>query len=120
MSGDKCIFCNEQIMSKQRIKQFTDWFVINNNKPLAIGHLLVISRKHIRSLAEIDVLMWKSYREALHWAIVYIKKNHHKNPFTFINAPEGQSVFHFHHHLVPNYFGPNEFDEKLRSPSSET
>lgn len=101
-------------MHAQKLKSFSAFFVIENNRPLTPGHLLVVSKAHIRALDEVSAHDWRSYYEAVQFALRHITETYHKDAFSFINAPSGQSVLHFHQHFVPNYFSAHGIDARLR------
>jgi len=109
-----CPFCDVMLMKGQIIHVLPYWFVINNNKPLCDGHLLLIPRRHVRGLEDIGWMEWFFYKVGVLWCISFLKNKRKKDAFSFINAPSGQSVFHFHHHFVPNWFGPHGLDALLR------
>ena len=110
-----CPFCNVNLLYNNVLLTIPFWFVIDNNKPLTDGHIMLIPNRHIRSLEEMHFLEAIFYWIGLKWVFHYMKsKSKTGDAFSFVNAPSGQSVFHLHHHIVPNWFGIHGFDHLLR------
>lgn len=110
MSTENCIFCkiHNGIIASPKIIENDFGFVIKDLYPQANTHLLVISKKHIRSLAdgflENAEEMKKISGELLSLGFEAAQKtNLFPNGFrTVINTNEygGQSVFHLHVHIL--------------------
>lgn len=106
--GENCIFCkiaNGEISSKTL---FEDEFfrVILDINPAALGHALILPKKHAANIFELDeetasrvfVLAKKMagvMTEALGCEGFHVLQNN--------GETAGQTVFHFHVHLLPRY-----------------
>lgn len=68
------------------------------------SHSLLITKSHVRNEKEITKDLWEEYMFVCRRAYSYIKKKY-TPPMTFINAPQQQSVHHFHRHYLSGVFG---------------
>ena len=107
---ENCIFCkiaNGEIPSATLFED-EDFRVILDLAPASKGHALIIPKKHYRNLYDLDknlagkVLiiaqeMAHRLKEGLGCTGVNIVQNN--------EAPAGQTVFHFHMHLIPRVKG---------------
>ena len=116
-----CIFCkiaNGEIPSNV-IYEDDNYTVILDNGPATKGHALVLPKKHYADLFEIS-------EESLSGAVVVAKKvaakMKDKLGFDGVNlvqnngAAAGQSVLHFHLHIIPRY--KNDGQNILWKPTS--
>lgn len=101
-----CIFCkiiNKEIPSytvyeDEIVKVFLD---IN---PDSNGHLLIIPKKHILDISEMDNNTWKSILEITKKMKILLEEKLHIDGLTLIqNNGMVQEVKHFHLHLKPYY-----------------
>lgn len=120
MRDDNCIFCklaNGDIPTNT-IYEDEDFRVILDNSPATKGHALILPKQHYADLFEIE-------DEMLAKAVKLAKKviSHEKsvlgcdgyNVLQNNGEAAGQTVFHFHMHLIPRYAGENniiEWDHK--------
>lgn len=108
MKKDDCIFCklaNGDIPSAT-IYEDDDFRVILDLGPATKGHALILPKEHFDNLYEIDDEIGAKI-------IPLAKKMAHKmtdalgcDGFNLIQnngEPAGQTVFHFHMHLIPRY-----------------
>lgn len=113
MKDDNCIFCkiaNGEIPSRTLYED--DVFrVILDQSPATKGHALILPKNHFKNLYEIDddtaakVLplakkMAAAMTEKLGCDGVNVVQNN--------NEVAGQTVFHFHVHLIPRYNDDNQ------------
>lgn len=112
MKEDNCIFCkiaNGEIPSAT-LYEDEDFRVILDLGPATKGHALIVPKEHYLNLYELPDELAKK-------AIVLAKKMITKmtaalgcdgyNVVQNNGAPAGQTVFHFHMHLIPRYEGDN-------------
>ena len=120
MKDDNCIFCklaNGDIPTNT-IYEDEDFRVILDNSPATRGHALILPKQHFANMFEID-------EETLGKAAKLAKKviTHEKeilgcdgyNVLQNNGVEAGQTVFHFHMHLIPRYAGEKaimEWDRK--------
>lgn len=108
MKKDDCIFCklaNGDIPTNT-IYEDDDFRVILDAAPATKGHCLIIPKEHFDNLESLGdtvaakVLplakkMMKLLKEKLHWDGFNVVQNN--------GELAGQTVFHFHMHLIPRY-----------------
>ncbi len=133
MKNPDCIFCklaNGDIPTMS-LYEDEDFNVIFDAGPATIGHALILPKEHYANIYEIDEeVLAKAYKLAKKMAIVMtdVFKADGFNVLQNNNEAAGQSVFHFHIHLIPRYendhavgmWTPGEQDkEKLESAITE-
>ena len=113
MKKDDCIFCklaNGDIPTNT-IYEDSDFRVFLDAAPATRGHCLIVPKEHYNDLYELDdtiaskVLplakkMMKLLKEKLNWDGFNIMQNN--------GEIAGQSVFHYHMHLIPRYKGDGD------------
>jgi len=107
---DDCIFCkiaNGEIPSAT-IYEDDDFRVILDLGPAADGHALVIPKKHYANIYEIpDELAGKAMIVAKK-VVSYLKEALPCDGYNIVQnngESAGQTVFHFHMHLIPRHKG---------------
>jgi histidine triad (HIT) family protein len=108
MRDDNCIFCklaNGEIPTNS-IYEDEDFRVILDNSPAAKGHALILPKQHYANLFEIeDGLLGKAAKLAK--KVITHEKNvlgcDGYNILQNNGEAAGQTVFHFHIHLIPRY-----------------
>lgn len=112
MKREDCIFCkiaNGEIPSAT-LYEDEDFRVILDLSPASKGHALILPKEHASNIYELpDELAAKAMvvakkvgtvlREGLKCDGLNIVQNN--------GEPAGQTVFHFHMHLIPRYEGDN-------------
>lgn len=133
MKDDNCIFCkiaNGEIptMSLYEDDQFN---VIFDAGPATAGHALILPKEHYKNVCEIDdEVLANAYKLAKKMTPVLMDvfQADGLNILQNNNEAAGQTVFHFHIHLIPRYTGdkamvawvPGEQDkEKLEQALKE-
>ncbi len=132
----ECIFCNiinkkanaEILFENERVVSFLDI------RPVNYGHTLVITRNHFENFLSVpdnDLAELIRTTKILSGAIVKSLSPEGFNIVANTGTAAGQSVFHFHFHIIPRFkkddftFRPNlksydngsmrEFADKIRS-----
>lgn len=99
----KKIFENEHAMAFLDISQVTK------------GHTLVIPKKHVQDLFELDPTDAKEIFEVISKVAKQIDSTYSPLGLNLINNNRefaGQTVFHLHFHLIPRYNNEDGFDVK--------
>ena len=108
MKDSNCIFCkiaNGEIPSST-VYEDQDFRVILDLGPAAKGHALILPKEHFRDVCELDeavatkvlplgAKIGAAMKEALGCAGFNLVQNN--------GAAAGQTVFHFHLHMIPRY-----------------
>lgn len=108
MKDDNCIFCklaNGDIPTNS-IYDDDDFKVILDASPATKGHSLIIPKSHYKDIYEIDEeLAGKAFKLAKKLTISMTDKLGCEGFNILQNNKEvaGQTVFHFHMHLIPRY-----------------
>ena len=107
---DNCIFCNIAAgeIPSTTLYEDDDVRVIFDIGPATKGHALVIPKTHVANVFEIsDELLGKAYSVAKKIAQALKETTGCEGINILQNNGEmaGQSVFHFHIHVIPRYEG---------------
>ena len=105
---EDCIFCKiaSSIVSSNVVYQDKEVFAFLDNNPIEKGHILVIPKKHYQDIFDIpDETVCHVY------AVVKkitnsISKNFDVKDFNILQnngSKAGQTVFHYHVHIIPRY-----------------
>ena len=112
MKDPECIFCklaNGDIPT-MKLYEDDDFAVIFDAGPATLGHALILPKEHFANIYEIDEeILAKAYKLAKKLATV-MTEVFAADGFNLLqnnNEAAGQSVFHFHIHLIPRYKGDN-------------
>ena len=112
MKDKDCIFCKIAVgeIPSATLYEDDDFRVILDLGPASKGHALILPKEHYRNLYDID-------EETLGKAALLAKKMVTKltdvlgcDGYNVVQNNEscaGQTVFHFHMHLIPRYEGDN-------------
>ncbi len=76
--------------------------------PVSPGHALVIPKRHVATIFDLDVEEYSSALDLLRELKPYLEKEHQTGAFNVgVNCGEfaGQTVGHAHIHLIPRYPG---------------
>lgn len=103
---DNCIFCkiaNGEIPSK-KIYEDEDVIVILDLHPACDGHSLIIPKKHITDMVEIDEqTLNKVWKTANKLTPTLMEKMNATGLSLRVNYGDAQEIKHFHMHILPNY-----------------
>lgn len=113
MKDDNCIFCkiaNGEIPSRT-LYEDEDFRVIMDMAPATKGHSLIMPKSHYKNIYEIaDDTAAKVFPLAKKMAALMTEKLG-ADGFNIVqnnNEVAGQTVFHFHVHLIPRYNDDNQ------------
>jgi len=107
-----CPFCN---MDKERVIFENNFsYALLDIYPVTKGHTLIIPKKHILSIEEINQNEFLDLFETFLKVKIGITKFLNPDGFNFginIGEASGQSIEHIHFHLIPRYFGDTKFPD---------
>ena len=108
MKDNNCIFCkiaNGEI-SSYTIYEDADFRVILDINPASKGHALLIPKEHYKNLFELDDEVASKALVVAKKVATALKNELNCDGFNRLQNNEeiaGQTVFHFHMHLIPRY-----------------
>ena len=104
-----CPFCDHKNIIKLRILRLGTMNVILNSLPITEGHLLITPDRHVKSLNELDRIEKIELTSAMSNASFVAEKVFSEDMVIFFNKGKqaGQTVDHFHVHIVPRSEGDN-------------
>jgi len=98
----QCDFC----LTNHKIFQNSNAFALYDKYPVTIGHILIISNRHVANWFEL------SFKEQIDCMILvnemkeYLQKEYNPDGFNIginIGTAAGQTINHVHVHLIPRY-----------------
>ena len=114
-----CIFCKiaEGIIPSHKIYEDDDVLAFLDISQVTPGHALVISKKHYANFltAEKDIMhKVMDVAQRIGQAEMSILGAKGVNILTNVNKEAGQSVFHFHVHVIPRYIANEGFRIEMK------
>ena len=98
-------------MPKERILLLNDhWYVVYDQYPVSQGHMLVIPIRHCETFFDISEEELSILAETIREAKFMFEKNAPVKPDGYnigcnCGKAAGQTVMHFHMHIIPRYAG---------------
>ncbi len=125
MGDDNCIFCKlaNGVFPTNTIYQDEEFRVILDLEPAAKGHALILPKEHYKNLYELPDDTAENVMKLAKKMAIKMTDRLQADGFNLVqnnNEVAGQTVFHFHMHLIPRY---NDDGQKINwekgSPSPE-
>lgn len=82
--------------------------------PVSPGHLLLITRRHVPSLFDLNMKEWRALRRILSEAQALLDQEFQPDAYNVgvnVGAAAGQTIMHVHIHVIPRYHGDVEHPE---------
>ena len=130
MKDDNCIFCKlaNGVFPTYSIYEDEDFNVILDASPATKGHALILPKEHYANMFEIDDDILAKAAKLAKKIMTHEKEILGCDGYNLVQnngEAAGQTVFHFHMHLIPRYsdnneskminWKPNEFsDEEMK------
>ena len=130
MKDDNCIFCKlaNGVFPTNSIYEDEDFNVILDASPATKGHALILPKEHYANMFEIDDDILAKAAKLAKKIMTHEKEILGCDGYNLVQnngEAAGQTVFHFHMHLIPRYsdnnesklinWKPNEFsDEEMK------
>ena len=114
MRDDNCIFCklaNGDIPTNT-IYEDADFRVILDASPATKGHALILPKQHYANMFEMDDEVLAKAAKLAKKVITHEKEVLGCDGYNVLQnngEAAGQTVFHFHMHLIPRYEGEEDF-----------
>jgi len=107
-----CPFC---FLSKKNkvLAVMNHFLIIKNIRPIVKGHILLITKDHLREEDEFPKEVRAEFPLASNRAIRIIKEKMDCSVSSFVNGKDDQSVFHYHRHFFPSVLGVLGFEKAL-------
>ena len=112
MRDENCIFCKLAAgeIPSATLYEDENFRVILDLSPAAKGHALIIPKEHYRNLYDLDEKLAAEVLVLAKKMVVKLKGILDCDGYNIVQNNEeaaGQTVFHFHMHLIPRYKGDN-------------
>ncbi len=104
----ECVFCDIASGKKDALILYSDEFIISimDHRPINNGHVLVMPKRHYRDIFEVPADILCKATEVARRVSIAINSTYHPMGLNIIEnngTDAGQTVFHFHIHLIPRY-----------------
>ena len=108
MRDDNCIFCKlaNGIIPTNSIYEYDNFNVILDMSPATKGHALILPKDHYKNLYELPEDTAADVMKLAKKMAVEMTEKLGADGFNLVqnnNEIAGQTVFHFHMHLIPRY-----------------
>ena len=121
----ECIFCNirdrkaeaEIVFEDENILAFLDI------QPVNYGHTLVITKKHYDNFLTVPKDELDRLIHAVQFIAGAVKRSMNADGFNVISNngdPAGQSVYHFHFHIIPRFNNDFTIKPKVKTYGSDS
>lgn len=104
---ENCIFCKiANDKGQLKIYENDEFYLVYDINPTIKGHILIISKKHFENVFELSNDLGIPLFDALENAKNILDSKYQPTGFTAITntgTSAGQTVFHFHMHIIPKY-----------------
>ncbi|MEG0549340.1 MAG: HIT family protein [Coprobacillus sp.] len=102
-----CLFCER----KSYVIDNEYGYVIYDENPVSLGHMLIIPKRHVQDFFEADEKLKIELIKLLDQAKEILNNKYYPEGYNIgMNCGEvaGQSIMHLHIHLIPRYKGDTE------------
>lgn len=105
-----CVFC-ENINKERMLFETTEWYAFYDAYPVSKGHVLIVPKEHFETYFDLPDRL----KDSLNFRIQDVKNildnKFHPDGYNIgcnCGKPAGQSIMHFHLHIIPRYNGDVE------------
>lgn len=102
-----CVFCRQEEILLQNEYAWAKYDL----HPVSIGHLLIISKRHVEDFFDTTIEERQAINDLLEQAKVLLDSKYSPDGYNIgINCGDaaGQTIMHLHVHLIPRYHGDIE------------
>ena len=101
----KCLFCDKDFLESNKIFETENWIAISDGYPVSLGHSLIIPKKHISSIFDLNDndLIIELFSMIKSVKTILCDKYNPKAFNIGINDGKfaGQTIPHLHIHIIP-------------------
>ncbi len=100
----ECVFCSKTTLKFEKFYEDENFTAIYNIRPVVKGHCLIIPKRHIESMLEMNEKEREDFISFSNKAIFIALKYANASDFDFLlqmGENAGQSVKHMHFHILP-------------------
>lgn len=102
----QCEFCNEKNISQQECKSLSGkfWLVLVNKYPYMDGNLIIIPKRHIKNIEQLNKEEWNEFYKILKNTKTKLSKIFKTEDFNIginIGKKAGSSIEHMHWQILP-------------------
>ncbi len=111
----ECVFCN--IEQNAYIAQSECFYAIADRSPVTKGHTLLVSKRHFKDFFEINEQEMGDLREFIQKLKGILDAKYAPDAYNIgmnCGAAAGQTVFHYHLHLIPRYTKDNSLKNRIK------
>lgn len=108
MNQSECLFCQHPSPQHDIIFKTEHFWVRRDNFPVNLGHVEIVSQRHVADLTDLDSEEWAELRGVLARTQRYLTRSLLPDGFNIgVNAgiTAGQTIPHLHIHVIPRYQG---------------
>lgn len=102
----ECPFCDERVIKRQLVYETEREYVLHNLRPATKGQCLVVPKRHVSTIRNLTSVELASLIDTVHYASTKLTESLQPLGMNY-GANEGkwagQSVRHFHFHIMPRY-----------------
>jgi diadenosine tetraphosphate (Ap4A) HIT family hydrolase len=110
-----CVFCQ---IARDNVLVENEYFIaVRDIHPVAPGHCLIIARRHVASFFELSQEEMVSLHDLASLLKTKLDQEYAPDGYNLgmnCGAAAGQSVFHFHMHVIPRYGGDRKALQGMR------
>ena len=110
-----CPFCYLDLHINTVLNESEHFLIINNIKPIVRGHIMLITRYHLRDETEFPYYMHREFTQMSIKAREIVLSMTGIKAMSFVNAPQSFSIDHYHRHFFPSPFKAHDVDHALRN-----
>jgi diadenosine tetraphosphate (Ap4A) HIT family hydrolase len=110
-----CVFC--QIARDKVLVENEHFIAVRDIRPVAPGHCLIIARRHVESFFELNPEEMLSLHDLASLLKQRLDQEYAPDGYNLgmnCGAAAGQSVFHFHMHVIPRYGSDRKALQSMR------
>jgi histidine triad (HIT) family protein len=118
-----CVFCDiikrkaeaEILYENEKVISFLDI------RPINFGHTLVVPKKHYENFLSLPQVELHALFDALQFISVAVRESIKADGFNIVinnGKAAGQTVFHFHFHIIPRFNNDFKFKPDFKSYSA--